>query len=267
MKNQSRGVAQNNINLTMLRQLRIPKIAIDKQNDIVSQLDLIAELVEIKENQIINFEKMIKEKHNSMFNDKYTKSKLGDVIDVLTDYNSNGSYKNIADNVTLLNEPNYAYMVRTIDLENNNYVKNVKYIDEHAYNFLEKSKVYGGELIMNKIGSAGKIYLMPYLNKPVSLGMNQFLIRFKKTANANYIYHSLKTKDGKNEIEQRIRGAVTKTITKDAVRDINIIIPPLELQNEFGEFVTIVKEQKEIINKEIEKLKYLFDTKMNEYFG
>ena len=33
---------------------------------------------------------------------------------------------------------------------------------------------------MNKIGSAGKIWIMPNLNRPVSLGLNQLMIRLKE---------------------------------------------------------------------------------------
>ena len=45
-------------------------------------------------------------------------------------------------------------MVRTTDLEKSNFTDNVKYISKEAYKFLSKSKVSGGELIVNKIGSA-----------------------------------------------------------------------------------------------------------------
>ena len=63
---------------------------------------------------------------------------IDEYLEFLTDYHSNGSYESLRDNVTLLDSPNYALMVRTTDLENNNFEKDVKYIDEHAYNYLEK---------------------------------------------------------------------------------------------------------------------------------
>ncbi len=121
----------------------------------------------------------------------WEKVDFGNFITVLTDYHSNGSYETLRDHVTLKNEPDYALMVRTTDLESNNFVEGVNYIDERAYNHLSKSKVYGGEIIMNKIGSAGKVYRMPKLNRPVSLGMNAFLLRFNDTINDVFLYFSL----------------------------------------------------------------------------
>ena len=42
---------------------------------------------------------------------------------------------------------------------------------------------------------------------------------------------------GTAEIQQHVRGAVTKTITKESTRSIRIIVPPIELQEQFAAFV------------------------------
>lgn len=97
---------------------------------------------------------------------------IGKYLDVLIDYYLNGSYEILRDNVIFLDIKGYVLMVRIIDLENNNFEKGVKYIDEYVYNYFEKLKVFGGEVIINKIGSVGKVYLMLFLNKLVFLVMN-----------------------------------------------------------------------------------------------
>lgn len=200
-----------------------------------------------------NFTKLNKSKFIEMFghpskNEKeWEVAEIGKYLNVLTDYHSNGSYETLRDNVSLLDTPSYALMVRTTDLENNNFDNEVKYINEHAYNHLEKSKVFGGEIIINKIGSAGKVYLMPYLNRPVSLAMNQFLLRFdEERVNHIFVYNLLTTIYMEIKIKEKVRGAVTKTITKDAVREINIIVPPIKLQRQFVDFV-----------KQVDKLKFV----------
>lgn len=64
-------------------------------------------------------------------------------------------------------------MVRATQFENN-FKTDLKYISENAYNFLSKTKIYGDEIIMPKIGTIGSVYLMPFINKPSSLAMNIF---------------------------------------------------------------------------------------------
>ena len=162
---------------------------------------------------------------------------------LLTDFSSNGSYKTLDSGVTMYDEPNYAWMVRTTDLESGD-MESIKYIDEQAYELLAKSKIFGGEIIMNKIGSAGKIYLMPKINMPASLGRNAFMFRYDDRINVKFLYYLLTSDYGQREIRQYIRGAVTKTITKNDARAVLIIVPPIELQNEFEQFVEQVDKSK-----------------------
>lgn len=193
---------------------------------------------------------------------------VGKYLDILTDYHSNGSYETLRDNVTLLDKQGYALMVRTTDLEKGNFETDVKYIDEHAYNHLEKSKVFGGEIIINKIGSAGKVYLMPYLNRPVSLAMNQFLLRFdERKINHIFIYNLLMTPFCETRIRDRVRGAVTKTITKDAVREVEIYVPPLDLQNQFAAFVQQVDKLKFISQKSLSEISIINIFMQNAFRG
>ena len=158
-------------------------------------------------------------------------------------------------------------MVRTTDLEKGNFTDSVKYIDQHAYEHLSKSKVFGGEIIINKIGSAGAVYLMPFLNKPVSLAMNQFLVRCNRLALNEFMYYQLKTDSGNREILKRVQGAVTKTITKDAVRDIPIILPPLESQQNFVEVANKIKRLKCRIHDSFELTESKFNSLSQRAFS
>ena len=175
---------------------------------------------------------------------RYPIAPLGKYMTTLVDFNANGSYEKLDSNVVMYDEPNYAWMVRTTDLESANYI-DVKYIDKKAYELLSKSKIFGNELIMSKIGSAGKIYLMPKINKPASLGRNAFMMRFDEAkVNMKYLFQMLSTDFGTSDIMGRTRGAVTKTITKDETRSIKYIDAPIELQNEFASFVEQIDKSK-----------------------
>ena len=159
---------------------------------------------------------------------------LGELLEVLTDYHANGAYEKLKENVELLNEPNYAAIIRTTNFEQDNFDTSLKYINKHAYNFLKKSKVYAGDLIMNKIANAGSCYLMPELGMPVSLAMNLFLLRINKLkANPSYVYLYLKLNEG--YVKSFANGSVTKTITKEAVRNLEIVLPSRKVQDDVVE--------------------------------
>lgn len=145
---------------------------------------------------------------------------LGEVIDVLTDYHANGSYESLKANVKLLDEPNYAIMIRSTNFEQNDFTNNLKYIDEHSYNFLKKSQLFGGEVLMGKIGNAGRVYYMKDLGRPMSLAMNMFAMRFKKNVLSKYVYYYLLQPLAQKDIKQYVKGVGTPTIDKKSVRSL-----------------------------------------------
>lgn len=149
-------------------------------------------------------------------------STIGEEYSCLTDFHANGSYESIARNYKLLDNKDYAYMVRTTDLEANDFVSNVKYVSKETYNFLSKSKVFGGEVLINKIGSPGRSFLMPKLNIPVSLGMNLFMVRLKNTAtiDTTTLWLYLNTTLGSTIVKRKINGTVPLTIDKAAIKSI-----------------------------------------------
>ena len=181
---------------------------------------------------------------------------FGDKIDILTDYHANGSYEILKNHVKMVDNEDYALMIRTVDLENENYKNNVKYISESAYNFLKKTKIFGGEIIINKVGSAGAVFRMPYLNIPVSLGMNQFLIKVKDII-SDYVFAFLKTKYGEKLIKQRITGAVPQSIDKDSIKSIPIFVPSKYFQQSIADLVNTsytLRQSADTLYKEAENI-------------
>ncbi|MGA2434110.1 MAG: restriction endonuclease subunit S [Bryobacteraceae bacterium] len=273
IKNYTSGSVRDSLSFNNLCKIQIPLPSLSEQKRIVEILDRVNSLRQKRKQVIELLDEYLKATFLDVFGDPLKNpkgweiKKFGELIIHLCDYHSNGSYESLRNNVKLLNSHDYALMIRTTDLENNNFVDNVKYISEEAYNFLDNSKIYGDELIINKIGSAGNIYLMPKLNRPVSLGMNQFALRFNNQVISIFIYFFLKTDFGKKEIKSRIRGAVTKTITKDAVRDIPILLPPLDLQKKFSnivEKINLIKNQMLASQKELDNL---FNNLMQKAFN
>ncbi|VAW51811.1 Type I restriction-modification system, specificity subunit S [hydrothermal vent metagenome] len=274
LERRGKGATVKGITLDVLREMELPlpPPPLKEQKRIAAILDK-ADAIRRKSQQAIDLtDQLLRSVFLDMFGDPVTTPKdwdvtvFGDLIDVLTDYHANGSYKILKKHVALKNTKNYALMVRTTDLESENFTDNVKWINESAYTFLKKTKVYGGELLVNKIGSAGAVYLMPHLDTPVSLAMNQFMIRCNEKCNNIFAYHYLKTEHADRKIKERVQGAVTKTITKDAMRSIQFINPPIDLQNKFvGVVAKIENDLADKLNNN--KLDDLFNSLAQQAFN
>lgn len=188
--------------------------------------------------------------------------KFDSIIGVLTDFHANGSYENIAQVFSLLDKKDYAYMVRTSDLEKKDYNNDVKYISKECYEYLSKSKLFGEELLINKIGTPGKVYLMPKLGYPCTLGMNLFMVRLKEKClfNTQFLWVYFNTEIGKNIIFRKINGTVPLTIDKEAIRSLYIPLFSVTFQNIIAGIVqdaeykeeqatTIYHQAEDVLNK------------------
>ena len=157
--------------------------------------------------------------------------RLGEIILHLTDYHSNASYELLRKNVSLYDNPDYAFMIRATNFEKNDFANKMKYISKNAYEFLFKSKLFGGEILIGKIGNAGAVYFMPTLNHPSSLAMNLFALRFPKQINSKYVYYHLTSSSSKQNIQKYVKGVGNPTIDKKSIRSLWISLPSFDEQN------------------------------------
>lgn len=153
--------------------------------------------------------------------------KLGDIAEV-SDYVANGSFATIKSNVDYKRDTGYAILIRTVDFSNGFDRNNAVYIDKHAYEFLKKSKLYGGEIIINNIGAGvGTVFKCPDLGIPMSLAPNAIMV---KTPNNDFYYYWLQSKHGQSAINKIIAKSAMPKFNKTGFRNILIPIPPLSEQ-------------------------------------
>jgi type I restriction enzyme S subunit len=186
--------------------------------------------------------------------------RLGDLIVDLTDYHANGSYVKLKANVTLKEEEDYACMIRSTNFEKNNFEDLLIYIDEKAYNFMHRSKLFGGEILISKIGNAGSVYLMPNLNRPASLAMNLFALRVNELVDNKFLYYYLISNSGSNLINKYVRGVATKSIDKISVRSVMVGLPSVEEQSEIVKHVEHLFAKADKIETQYQNLKTKIDS-------
>lgn len=160
--------------------------------------------------------------------------KTGELPLVVTDYVANGSFASLKANVTLYQEPNYAYFVRNTDLKSGTFEV---FVDEHSYNFLSKSVLYGGEIIISNVGDVGSVFLCPKLNKPMTLGNNIILLRPKQDNLQYYLYIWFKWLYGQSLIQGIKGGSAQPKFNKTDFKNLPIYLPPDDLLQRFHQSV------------------------------
>ena len=269
----AKGVAQKNMSTEWLKEFKIPLLSVSEQESISNTLDKMDKLISIRKQQLGKLDELVKARFVELFGDmktnpnSYEVVRFEDCIEYMGDIGSNGANSVVVEHLDMKDEEDYALMVRFLNFTKNDFTDDVKYVSKEAYDFFKKSQIFGGELIICKIGSAGQNYVMPYLNRPVSLGLNQIMVRINKKVLMPYMYQYLHTEYGQMLIDGCINGAVTKSITKTELKKIPVVIPPIELQKQFTAFVEQTDKSKLEVQKSLEKLELLKKALMQKYFG
>ena len=273
LRTQSIGGVIKYIKLGNLTDALIPLPSIERQKEIIDCLEQCNALIDRRQQQVALIEQAVKSRFIELFGDprnnpnSFNVVSFNDCVEYMGDIGSNGANKVVVDHLDMKDEEDYALMVRFLNFTKNDFTDDVKYVSKEAYDFFKKSQIFGGELIICKIGSAGQNYVMPYLNRPVSLGLNQIMVRINNRTIMPYLYQYLNSDYGKQLIDGCINGAVTKSITKTELKKIPVIVPPIELQEQFAAFVEQTDKSKLAVQKGLEELEILKKSLMQKYFG
>ena len=159
--------------------------------------------------------------------------KLGEIELIITDFVSNGSFASLKANTKIYKEENYAVFVRNTDLKSGKFET---YVDEKTYQFLSKSKLLGGEIIISNVGDVGSVFLCPRINKKMTLGNNVILVKSQESKIYwnYYLYIFLKSSLGKALLESITSGSAQMKFNITDFKKLKFIAPNFNTLEEFN---------------------------------
>ncbi|MBK5720193.1 restriction endonuclease subunit S [Dysgonomonas sp. Marseille-P4677] len=190
--------------------------------------------------------------------------KIKNIITLLTDYDANGSFSDIAKNTNINNGNPYAWMVRATDLVNKRYgiVEGNNYCDIETYKYLKKSSLKPFDLLIAKRGEIGNVYLVPDYKSPMTLAPNTYLLKLNTSIiSSYYLFFVLSSNIGKEQLKLNNKSTAIGALYKDDVKSIYVSLPSLSEQQEI---VTYIENKTAKIDTSIEKFQKQIDL-LTEY--
>lgn len=173
--------------------------------------------------------------------------RIEDYTEKVTDYVASGSFATLRDNVTYYKDQNYALLVKTKDFQSN-FEKDLTFTDERGYNFLSNSNLFGGELILSNVGSIGKIFVVPKLNRKMTLAPNAIMVRLWNEEHRDWLLYLFQSVFGIASLYGISSATAIRKFNKTDFKKLLIPLPPLAEQKR------IVAKIEQLMN-EIDKLK------------
>lgn len=134
---------------------------------------------------------------------------------------------------------------------------------------LRNGKLLRGDVVLTTRGTVGNLAFysknVPYDNIRINSGM--VILRMNRSI-LNEIYFIELFKMKLSDIKEKIAsGSAQPQLPISTMNKIVLMIPPLELQNQFASFVKEIDKSRSRIQKSLEASQELFDSLMQEYFG
>jgi type I restriction enzyme, S subunit len=174
----------------------------------------------------------------------------------ITDYTANGSFASLKENVTYSYTPDYAILVRQVDF-NNNWNDNYVYVDKHSYDFLKKSSLISGDVMISNIGNVGIVFRVPDLGQPMTGAPNVLVVKTEEF-NREFAYSYLFSEVGQNMIKSITSGSAQPKFNKTDFRNHLFVYPNRKSLDKFHEKVSPITQ---LITKNEKLIKLLQDSK------
>ena len=244
-------------------EVSLPSIGTQKQ--IVSQFNAIEQQIAQAEAQIEKLDQLVKSRFVEMFGDPFDNEKcwsefpLGEMLDIAR----GGSPRPIKNYIT--DDQDGVNWIKIGDA-----IKGSRYIEKTTEKIklsgVKKSRmVKSGDFLLSNSMSFGR----PYILKTDGCIHDGWLVLHgvNRCFNSLFLYQLLASEGLLRKFSSLVRGGVVNNLNKDLVASVEVMCPPIELQNKFAAFVQKADKAKEIAQQQIEKLQTLYDSLAQDYFA
>ena len=268
LRKESIGGVIKYIKLGNLTQAVIPLLPLEEQHRIVSLLDKVSDLIAKRRAQLAKLDELVKVRFVEMFGDpvsnphQYPISQLSEYIEFLTS-GSRGWSQYFSDDgeyfITIKNVKNCS-----ISLED------VQYIKPPDNAEAVRTKVKDGDLLISITADLGRTGVVTKEIADHGAYINQHLtcIRLnREKLNPLYVAYYMESSAGKMQFNAKNQAGVKAGLNFNAINSLKLVVPPLEKQGLFVEFVSQTDKSKLTIQQSLDKLEVLKKALMQQYFG
>ena len=242
---------------------------IEKQTEIVGVLIRTEGIIAARQQQLQKLDELVKARFVEMFGDpkinpnNYPVCQLSDFIVFLTS-GSRGWAQYCADDgtewfITIKN-------VKDCHIETDN----MQPINAPNNAEAKRTRVQEGDLLISITADLGRTGVVTKEIAEHGAYINQHLtcIRLKQDVlNPLYVAYFMESPAGKEQFESKNQSAVKAGLNFNSINSLRLMIPPLDDQNAFVDFIKQTDKSKVVVQKALDEAQLLFDSLMQKYFG
>ncbi len=264
----NKGGTQKFLSLGDIRAIELPEVSIDKQKHIVEILTRVDGIVAKRKQQLQKLDELVKARFVEMFGNpeevstKWEKTTFSSVcVDMHQGINT------VADKVEYVE--NGFPIIQSKNITSGYLdLNDIRFVKESDYErYREKYNPKQHDLLVCNIGTIGKS-LVVERDIDFLIAWNIFLIKLnRELVNPIFVKVFMELLNQQNYFEKYMTGGTVKFINKKTMGNISTPVPPMDVQNQFADFVQQIDKSKLDVQKSLDKLETLKKALMQKYFG
>ena len=253
-----RAVMGKTLNKAKLNNLSIVYNEPFMQQQIVLRLDGVNKLIESRKQQLSELSKLVKSRFNEMFGSKkFDKVSISELVDDRIE-----TAKKIFDQHDTIKYID----ISSIDNKNYKMTGFQEYMLDQAPSRAQQH-IRKGDIVVSTVRPNLKNIAMTELDDENLVASSGFCVLRALKCLPEYLFAIICSDRFTNKMTNIVTGANYPAIKSSDIMNYIVPLPPIQLQNEFADFVDQVDKSQLAIQKSLEELETLKKSLMQEYFG
>lgn len=257
------GGAQPNISIGYLKKVSMELPEIKEQNNIVNILNKISKVLEMRKKEIVNLDNLIKSRFVEMFGNYFREHVNEHQLDKICNFID---YRGKTPEKSEVGIP----LITAKNVKNNKFfVEPQEFIPAENYDsIMTRGIPRVNDVLFTTEAPLGNVCRVPDIYEKFCVGQRLVTIQpHDDVINSEYLEYALASDEFQEKVWQMSSGSTVKGIRSKLLLLLVIPVPPIELQNQFADFVFRVDKLKATVQVALGKTQMLFDSLMQEYFG
>lgn len=269
METKAHGATMKHIIKKDFDNTRIPFPSLEEQAKIANILSKVANIIETRKQELQKLDDLIKARFVEMFGNpdinekKWNEYKMEQLCEV-------GSSKRIYQNDQSLTGIPFLRISDLVNRMDTGSKDCDLFIPEELFGKLKKQGVVpvSGDILLTARGTLGRCYIIQDEDEfYFQDGMITWLSKYDERITPLYISYLFEMPGFRKQIDSLQAGSTVAYLSISMIKKLNVMTPPIELQEQFSDFVKQVDKSKVEVQKALDETQKLFDSLMQQYFG
>ncbi len=260
--------AQAGFNKEDLSKLEIKCPLLSEQDSIIDILQKVESIIGKRKKELIFLDELVKARFVEMFGTLHDNENGFDIVTIedVCSLIKDGTHQ--TPQYTEDKKEGYKFLSSKDVMSQKVDWTNIKYIPAELHEKLYATiKPQRNDILMSKNGVNYGVAAVNDTDEVFDIYVSLALLRPKKIIDPVFLKCVINNPETKWQFDSSIKGIGVPNLHLGEIKKTRMFLPPIELQNQFADFVRAIDKSKVAIQKSLDETQILFDSLMQKYFG